>query len=271
MKTDQIIMCVVALLLGMLLANMLKNVCGCKIVEGQGQLGTIAGGEAAMLAKAARAADNAWSDGLCQFERASTRAYSTLDPGPEYDNWARNLVMKDAMRDEIYREDTTVEMKRTLCEWPSGPLKSQGGPSCVWTTKEAVKAGEDCYEPLPVVHMKINPPPGSAYQQAVQVMADLDGTAEWIISRLESVGEAERAALNFLGYTEHLKQLGSGTTNEELPQVKIELTWPTVNMPSIDDKVQTSVIMAAQEDIAAFLMPHIQTIPTPEERKVLLP
>jgi hypothetical protein len=35
MKTDQIIMCVVALLLGMLLANMLTNVCGCKIVEGQ--------------------------------------------------------------------------------------------------------------------------------------------------------------------------------------------------------------------------------------------
>ena len=34
MKTDQIICCVVALLLGMLLANMLKNVCGCKVVEG---------------------------------------------------------------------------------------------------------------------------------------------------------------------------------------------------------------------------------------------
>ena len=36
MGTDQIIMCVVALLLGMLLANMLKSVCGCKnVVEGQ--------------------------------------------------------------------------------------------------------------------------------------------------------------------------------------------------------------------------------------------
>jgi hypothetical protein len=34
MKTDQIICCVVALLLGMLLSNMLKNVCGCKVVEG---------------------------------------------------------------------------------------------------------------------------------------------------------------------------------------------------------------------------------------------
>ena len=34
MKTDQIVMLVVALLLGMLLANMLKSVCGCKIVEG---------------------------------------------------------------------------------------------------------------------------------------------------------------------------------------------------------------------------------------------
>jgi hypothetical protein len=35
MKTDQIIMCFVALFLGMLLANMLTNVCGCNIVEGQ--------------------------------------------------------------------------------------------------------------------------------------------------------------------------------------------------------------------------------------------
>jgi len=36
MGTDQIMYCIVALLLGMLLANMLKNVCGCKnVVEGQ--------------------------------------------------------------------------------------------------------------------------------------------------------------------------------------------------------------------------------------------
>jgi hypothetical protein len=35
MKTETIVYCVVALLLGMLLANMLKNVCGCKnVVEG---------------------------------------------------------------------------------------------------------------------------------------------------------------------------------------------------------------------------------------------
>ena len=34
MKTEQIVMCVVFLLLGMLLANMLKYVCGCKVVEG---------------------------------------------------------------------------------------------------------------------------------------------------------------------------------------------------------------------------------------------
>ena len=34
MKTETVVYCVVALLLGMLLANMLKNVCGCKTVEG---------------------------------------------------------------------------------------------------------------------------------------------------------------------------------------------------------------------------------------------
>ena len=35
MKTETIVMCVVALLLGMLLFHMLTNVCGCKTVEGQ--------------------------------------------------------------------------------------------------------------------------------------------------------------------------------------------------------------------------------------------
>ena len=34
MKSETIVMCVVALLLGMLLANMLKSVCGCKVNEG---------------------------------------------------------------------------------------------------------------------------------------------------------------------------------------------------------------------------------------------
>ena len=34
MKTETIVMCVVALILGMLMANMLKSVCGCKSVEG---------------------------------------------------------------------------------------------------------------------------------------------------------------------------------------------------------------------------------------------
>ena len=36
MNNQTIVMCVVALVLGMLLANMLKNVCGCKLTEGQG-------------------------------------------------------------------------------------------------------------------------------------------------------------------------------------------------------------------------------------------
>ena len=36
MEIKTIVMCVVALILGMLLANMLKSVCGCKnIIEGQ--------------------------------------------------------------------------------------------------------------------------------------------------------------------------------------------------------------------------------------------
>jgi hypothetical protein len=35
MNNQTIVCCVVALLLGMLLANMLKSVCGCKLTEGQ--------------------------------------------------------------------------------------------------------------------------------------------------------------------------------------------------------------------------------------------
>ena len=34
MKSESILCCVVALLLGMLLANMFQNVCGCKNIEG---------------------------------------------------------------------------------------------------------------------------------------------------------------------------------------------------------------------------------------------
>ena len=33
--SETIVMCVVSFLIGMLLANMLKSVCGCKIVEGR--------------------------------------------------------------------------------------------------------------------------------------------------------------------------------------------------------------------------------------------
>jgi hypothetical protein len=39
MKTETVVYCVVALLLGMLLANMLKSVCGCKVVEGNNDTG----------------------------------------------------------------------------------------------------------------------------------------------------------------------------------------------------------------------------------------
>ena len=34
MNSETIVMCVVALILGMLMANMLKSVCGCNVVEG---------------------------------------------------------------------------------------------------------------------------------------------------------------------------------------------------------------------------------------------
>ena len=38
MNTETVVMCIVALVLGMLMANMLKNVCGCKTVEGAGSI-----------------------------------------------------------------------------------------------------------------------------------------------------------------------------------------------------------------------------------------
>ena len=43
MNTEQILICVVALILGMLLANMLKSVCGCKLVEGTAPGATVQG------------------------------------------------------------------------------------------------------------------------------------------------------------------------------------------------------------------------------------
>ena len=40
-KMDKWLMCVVALILGMLVFHMLSNVCGCKVVEGNGSLPTV--------------------------------------------------------------------------------------------------------------------------------------------------------------------------------------------------------------------------------------
>jgi len=52
MGTDQLMYCIVALILGMLLSNMLKSVCGCKVVEGQ-RTGDAAGGvRISLVAKA---------------------------------------------------------------------------------------------------------------------------------------------------------------------------------------------------------------------------
>ena len=52
MKTETIVMCVVALLLGMLMANMLKSVCGCKtVVEGTWLGKKWGGGEGIGIAK----------------------------------------------------------------------------------------------------------------------------------------------------------------------------------------------------------------------------
>jgi len=268
MKTDQIIMCVVALLLGMLLANMLKNVCGCEIVEGQ--LGTTSVNSADMLTNAKDSADAAWTDGLCQFERADLSDYSTLDPGTAYENWDRNLVMKGAMRDELNRKDLKVDAKKNYCERPS----DQGGPGCVWTTKGAVKAGDDCYEPLPVVHIVINlpvdprAPDSDLTQPPVQVLADLGGIAKWIISRMTRLGEAERAALTFLGHGEHLK-LPKVYTKADLPQVTLKLTLPTVAVSAVDDAVLPIVIMLPHVELEGNLLPYLHTDLSPEEFQAL--
>ena len=67
MNTENIVMCVVALLLGMLLANMLKNVCGCKnIVEGQELTG-----EALLEAQVAAAVEAAETEEVEEAEAAA--------------------------------------------------------------------------------------------------------------------------------------------------------------------------------------------------------
>jgi hypothetical protein len=86
MKTDQIICCVVALLLGMLLANMLKNVCGCKVVEGQ------SAGDAAGAGARARGEGGATVAPIdvCPKEK----------PIPGFDSNGRPTILKQSVLDQ---------------------------------------------------------------------------------------------------------------------------------------------------------------------------
>ena len=68
METKTIVMCVVALLLGILMADMLQNVCGCKdIVEGQGN-------------------DECWDGDMYTFDKccADVATFSSVCAAPGY-------------------------------------------------------------------------------------------------------------------------------------------------------------------------------------------
>ena len=87
MKTEQILMCLFALILGMLIANMLKDVCGCNIVEGA-EAGEKAEAEAAEEAARKKTAKEA-AEEAARKKAAKEAAYKKTSP---LDNGPVNLV-----------------------------------------------------------------------------------------------------------------------------------------------------------------------------------
>jgi hypothetical protein len=119
MGTDQIMYCIVALLLGMLLANMLKNVCGCNVVEGQciinPELDKLQGNQDIIS--------------FCNNSK-SRHPERPCDIGiTEYENWNNHQSLKDILNTEDVH-------KPNLCSPPPPP------PSC--HPNEHMKNGK-CY------------------------------------------------------------------------------------------------------------------------------
>jgi hypothetical protein len=127
MDTKTIVMCVVALLLGMLIANMLKDVCGCKNIEGSGtcdSLGTL---------DRARQWDpvNNKSGSLCSSFKSNQIRGAHIDRRPSYNNkylkdqcvacvnssQTGNLSFPGASDEQICR---TKDIQ-TFCNWADPP------------------------------------------------------------------------------------------------------------------------------------------------------
>ena len=111
MKTDQIVMCVVALLLGMLLANMLKNVCGCKIVEGQGSnFGDYQGAEESVCA-------HIQDDGMRQACFDKEASSPTIWQGKSKMQILTELVWCDICSYASVRADCESKLNKPHCTW----------------------------------------------------------------------------------------------------------------------------------------------------------
>lgn len=107
MKTEQIVYCVVALLLGMLLANMLKNVCGCKLTEGQA---SPPHGKGTPLSENARHAT--YMGGLCL-----TRTGLSPDARREAVGICHEAVGKHASRCKGWEQCSELCSQHPVCEW----------------------------------------------------------------------------------------------------------------------------------------------------------
>lgn len=114
MNSQTIVMCVVALLLGMLLANMLKSVCGCKTIEGNGGVRC-----------------DRWNDPKFQIRNEAHRCKTNCA------DYIKYCPIGDVDADTRWTRDGRFDGHRTLCDGHAEACNSclntnQDGPKCSW-------------------------------------------------------------------------------------------------------------------------------------------
>ena len=111
MKTEQILMCLFALILGMLIANMLKDVCGCNIVEGAeaGEKAEAEAAEEAARKKTAKEAAEEAARKKAAKEAARKKAAKEAAEEAARKKAAEEAARKKAAKEAAYKKTSPLD------------------------------------------------------------------------------------------------------------------------------------------------------------------
>jgi hypothetical protein len=135
MNNQTIVCCVVALLLGMLLANMLKSVCGCKLTEGQGCVGAFDAFAVDIVNDDQATCElhgGTWESGG-QCETNTQLSFRNHETGRQRADYQTQAVISEICRGITHREKCEGAPGRYTGEFPVGTTASDEPLfNCVW-------------------------------------------------------------------------------------------------------------------------------------------